>query len=246
MRAALALGLVLAAPAGAEPLRIGIALDYPPYLFRQADGTLAGFDADLMAEICARGPFECSWVELPLTDLLAAVRDGRVDVAASGIGANDEREAFMDFTCPYYIADSFTGSMFARSEGVDVTTVPIAVMGQSLYDKAMRDAGFATRPYPDETAAIRTVIAGEVEAFFGSNQMSTDLTQGLHFIGEYRITTSGPALGVGENADALRNRLDHILADLSQEGRLAAMQRAWLDVDQGDVIARCTAAFPQA
>jgi ABC-type amino acid transport substrate-binding protein len=241
----LALVLALAAPAQAETLRIGGTNDYPPYLFRDG-GRVVGMDADLMSAICARGGFECIWVELPLEDLLAAVRDGRVDVAVSGIGINTEREALMDFTCPYFLSDTFTGSFLARDPGVDLAAVAIAVGTQSLYEKAMVQAGYRTLPFPNETQALQAVVDGRAAAFFGSNQVSNDLAAQLVIVGEHPIRTLGPALGVGEDADVLRRRLDAILAALSREGQLAAMQRAWLDTDQGDVIARCSAEIPQA
>lgn len=244
MRLAFALMLFAAAPAGAEQLRIGATYDYPPYLFRQ-DGKLVGMDADLMAEVCARGGFDCVWVELSLQELLDAVRDGGVDVGVSGIGISAERELVMDFTCPYYVAEVFTGTFLARDADVDLRSVAIAVATPSLYERAMIDGGYRTLPFANEAEAMRAVQEGRADAFFGANQLP-DAPTGLVTLGDYPIRTAGPALALGENADDLRQRLDAILADLSQEGRLAAMQRAWLDIDQGDVIARCNEATPQA
>lgn len=243
--AALALALA-AAPAAAEDLRIGVAPDYPPYLTRDGAGGYDGLDAELLAEVCARGGWDCRFAEYALADLLAALRAGEVDVVASGIGISAEREAFMDFTCPYYVAESFDGTFLGREAGLDPAAGEVAVAAQSLYDRAMRQAGYAVRPYPDEAAALAAVLAGEAPVFFGSNQVAGELADRLVPLGSHPIATAGPALGVGEDADALRDRLDAILAELSAEGRLAALQRAWLSVDQGDVIADCLAAVPQA
>jgi polar amino acid transport system substrate-binding protein len=243
---ALALTLLAAAPAAAEVLRIGVTPDYPPYLERDGTGGYHGLDAELLAEICARGGWDCRFADYTLADLLAALRAGEVDVIAGGIGISAEREAFMDFTCPYYIADTFEGTFLGLDAGLDPAAGPVAVAGQSLYDRAMRQAGHDVRAYPGEAEALAAVLAGEVPVFFGSSQVAGEGSERLAILGSHPIATAGPALGVGEEAEALRDRLDAVLADLSAEGRLAALQRAWLSVDQGDVIADCMAAVPQA
>ena len=46
-----------------ETVRLGIDVPYEPFVMRDADGKLEGFEIDLGNELCARANLECSWVE---------------------------------------------------------------------------------------------------------------------------------------------------------------------------------------
>ncbi|MEC8917057.1 MAG: transporter substrate-binding domain-containing protein, partial [Pseudomonadota bacterium] len=46
-----------------DAIRLGIDVPYEPFVVRNADGDLEGFEIDLGNELCARANLECSWVE---------------------------------------------------------------------------------------------------------------------------------------------------------------------------------------
>ncbi len=225
----------------AEPLRIATGGHFPPYIYEPATEQARGFDNDLLVEICARGEFECTWVDLPMSDIFQALARGDVDVVTGGFGYSNERDALVDFTCPYVVSENSKGRFVAMREDVDLITARIGTLDQSLYLKAMEQAERDVRPYLTEAAALNALAAGEIDVVFGSHNMVSmaESRSGFYALGEYPTFSGGTVLGVAENAPTLLNTLDRLLAEMSSDGTLGQIQQRWLGEDQGDVIARC-------
>lgn len=231
-----------ASVASGETLRIATGGHYPPYIFNPTTPQATGLDKDLVDELCVRGRYECVWVDLPMGDIFQALARGDVDVVTGGFGYSAERDALVDFTCPYVTRGEGSGHFIAASADVDLITARIATLDQSLYLTSMEQAKRDVRAYPTEEAALDALVAGDVDVVFGSHnmvEMAGDRA-GLFNLGEYPTFSRGTVLGVSEDATALRTNLDALLADMSADGTLGQIQLRWLGEDLGDVIARCT------
>jgi len=82
---------------------VGVAL-FPPNVVRAEDGRLEGFDIELWQAIAQDAGLEYEFDVLPLSDLLTAVEEHRVDLAMAGISVTSIRETHMDFSHPYMTA----------------------------------------------------------------------------------------------------------------------------------------------
>jgi polar amino acid transport system substrate-binding protein len=93
--------LALAAPAGAETLRV-LALESPSF-FYQKDGRLTGIEHDILDYFAkSRGDtMKVEWVD-SFAAMLERVEKGEVDLAAGTITITPERARRMDFTAPYF------------------------------------------------------------------------------------------------------------------------------------------------
>ena len=89
--------LLIAPLFGQEPLRVGVAL-FPPNVVRADDGRLEGFDIELWQAIAQNAGLEYDLEVLPLSELLTAVEERRVDLALAGISVTSAREERMDFS----------------------------------------------------------------------------------------------------------------------------------------------------
>ncbi len=82
-------------------LRVGYMPDRLPWAFRNADGTLVGFDVE-MAHVLARElGVSLEFTLLASEDLLDAVNSGRIDIAMSGIPLTTQGLEASAFTRPY-------------------------------------------------------------------------------------------------------------------------------------------------
>lgn len=232
---------LLGTAATAEELRIATGGHYPPYIYEPGTAAARGLDKDLMDEICARGGFDCTWVDLPMGTIFQQLADGEVDVVTGGFGYSSERDALVDFTCPYVTSGDSTGLFVGRSEDIDLLSARIAALDASLYLKAMEQAQRNVTPYPTEAAALDALTAGDVDVVFGSHNMVAMATarDGYHRLGEYPTFSGGTVLGVSEDAPELRAKLDDLLAKISSDGTLGQLQLQWLGQDSGDTISRC-------
>ncbi|HHN67390.1 MAG TPA: transporter substrate-binding domain-containing protein, partial [Thermopetrobacter sp.] len=75
---ALALMAALAGPGlaedGVKSLRIGVEGAYPPFNYKTAGGTLAGFDIDIARALCGRLKVTCVFVTETWDNLIPALR----------------------------------------------------------------------------------------------------------------------------------------------------------------------------
>lgn len=67
---------------------------------------LCGFEIDLMKRVCEEAGYTLEPYKFEWDGLLMAVQSGKIDCAISMIGPSDERKTKMDFTEPYYYADT--------------------------------------------------------------------------------------------------------------------------------------------
>lgn len=232
---------VIGGSAASEPLRIATGGHFPPYIFDPETRDARGLDKDLLDEICARGEFDCTWVDLPMSDIFQSLARGDVDIVTGGFGYSIERDQLVDFTCPYVQTRSGQGSFIATQPDQDIITARTGVLDQSLYHAAMLQAERTVLVYPSQGAALDALANGEIDIAFGSHFM-LDLAQergGFFEIGNHPTFPSGTVLGVSEDNPNLRAELNRLLADISADGTLGAFHERWLGGNGGDVIAEC-------
>lgn len=241
MKRLAALLTLMAGPLAAEDLIIATGGHYPPYIFAPGTPDAIGLDKDIVDEICDRGGFTCTWVDLPMDNIFERLAAGEVDIVTGGFGYSVERDAIVDFTCPYVRSGEDSGDFIARTPEVDLVNARIGVLVGSLYESAMRKANREVITYPTEEAALAALASGDIDVVFGSHNAWRQVqdTPGFFDVGDYPTFSGGSVLGVAETAPELLTTLDDILADMSADGTLSRLQVQWLGEDQGDVIAQC-------
>jgi octopine/nopaline transport system substrate-binding protein len=151
---ALAVLPFLAGVAGAEgvPARITIATEgaYPPWNFTNADGTLAGYEIELIEELCARMKVECKVVSQEWNGIIPGLTAGKYDAIIASMGVTDERKAVVAFSAPYARAPN---GFLTTGENA-LKDLPQAGMSFSLAD-APADAEAAL-------TALKAQLAGKV------------------------------------------------------------------------------------
>lgn len=73
--------------------------DDQPYSFRRADGSIGGFDVDLMREALRRTGCRAVFIEMPWARALVELQAGRLD-ALPGSFRSAQRDAFAHFSAP--------------------------------------------------------------------------------------------------------------------------------------------------
>ncbi|SKA26236.1 transporter substrate-binding domain-containing protein [Consotaella salsifontis] len=94
---------VAAAPAAAKDwshVKVGIEGAFPPWNTLDAEGKLAGFDVDLINDLCKRAKVECELIAGPWSGMIPSLQAGKYDVIMT-MGINDKRKEVIDFTTPY-------------------------------------------------------------------------------------------------------------------------------------------------
>lgn len=78
----------------------------PPFSYRESDGTLTGFNVEIMRELCRAMDVDCTFVEIRFQDLAEAVAAGRFDYGLGNFLRTPERERALTFSAPYWRSSS--------------------------------------------------------------------------------------------------------------------------------------------
>jgi polar amino acid transport system substrate-binding protein len=74
---------------------------WPPMEFVAEDGSLQGFDVDLLTAAASAGGFRVTFVNVPWDGIFAYLLAGKCDAVASSVTITAERRKEMEFTIPY-------------------------------------------------------------------------------------------------------------------------------------------------
>jgi polar amino acid transport system substrate-binding protein len=207
-------------------LVVGSDIPYPPFEFGRAPD-YDGFDIDLVNEIASRLDVEVEYKDTPFDTIFRDLAQGKFDMVASSATITDEREKTVDFSDPYYNAEQ---SVLVKEDS-DITSVE-DLAGKTVgvqkgttgeaYAKDNADAG-DLRSYAEGDDAINALIAGQVDAVLQDlpvNQDAVDTKEGLA-IAEKIPTNEDYGLVFQEDADALREAVNKVLAEIKDDGTYA-------------------------
>ncbi|HRW08336.1 MAG TPA: transporter substrate-binding domain-containing protein [Caldilineaceae bacterium] len=232
-------------------LRIGVRQDVPPFGYIDADNHLVGFDIDLADEITRRWLGDASAVEfvtVSAADRIPRLASGDVDLLFAAMPYKRERDAFIDFSQPYFVdgqtllvrqADGI--EQWAALDGKAVGAIQGTPTVVLLEQEATRlNITVSVLPYESYPQALAALTAGEVAAIAGDsitlNQLAT-ATPGLVVVGP-RLEREYYAAGVPQADSALRAMLNFTLQDMKTDGTYDRLYQKWFPADTPLAIAQ--------
>ncbi|GHB17729.1 transporter substrate-binding domain-containing protein [Salinicola rhizosphaerae] len=112
-------GQAMAQDDAKQQVKLGIDVPYEPFVVRNADGDLEGFEIDLGNELCARANLDCSWVEQSWDGIIPGLLARKYDAILSSMAITPERERQVMFSLPYYNTPSVW--IAARDREIDIS-----------------------------------------------------------------------------------------------------------------------------
>ena len=94
--------LAFATTVHADDLRVGVEGAYPPFSWKEADGSLKGFDIDFALEVCKRLNRKCVLVEQEWDGMIPALLARKFDTIIASMSITEERKKKVNFTVKYY------------------------------------------------------------------------------------------------------------------------------------------------
>ena len=93
---------VIAAPLEKKPIKIGISTSFPPFNYKDANGEIQGYNADVARAICEKMQVSCEFSPMPFPEIISALEKGLVQFAPSNFLWTPERAARINFSEKYY------------------------------------------------------------------------------------------------------------------------------------------------
>src|SRR3989338_4536291 len=217
-------------------LIVGVCDDYAPYTYSK-DGSVIGFDVDLVHELARRMKKKIEIRVMAFEMLLLELQRGAIDLIASGINITPEREKRVNFSIPYSQADDL----------ISITLKPIKYENlEALQDKRVGvNEGYVADGYisaqknievhrlENVAKAIIALKTGKIDAFVTEDVSFKPYTD-QH--GDTLFNTAiikqgaeepGCGIAITKNNQELLEKINATLIELQEDGTLEDLKKRW-------------------
>lgn len=170
---------------------VGFLSHYPPFSFRDRDGSLKGFDLDVAQRLCAILGLQMSYVPEGMASLAKKLRAGEIDWIGNQLLATPENRREFDFVRPSYATLQLTGVQHEDDNRDflsldDLVGKKLGVLAQTgIEDQARGALGKSVMAYAQIEDALKDLAAKKLDMVLEEN-----------LIAEYFIDRNGLPLKV--------------------------------------------------
>jgi polar amino acid transport system substrate-binding protein len=240
---AIVIGLLLVTPARSQtgPLIVGLDAGTNPFVIVNPDGSLTGFNIDLVTEVAKRlGRPGIKVVDQQFSGIFAGLDGKRYEFIAAPVTLTKERSSHMLFVQGYLDTNY---QFLVRSDGADITTLDdlkgktIAVNNGSAYDTWLTQNadkyGFKVERYGKTGDAYQAVLARRADAAMSDDGNARyAATKNHQFKPSYLIKTGAVfSWAFRKDDDATRRQVDQILKCMKLDGTVARIFKTWFGED---------------
>ena len=230
----------------ADALRVGVEGAYPPFSWKEADGTLKGFDIDFAHEVCKRLDRECVLVEQEWDGMIPALLARKFDTIIASMSITEERKKKVDFTVKYYntpaklVAKKNPG-FEGTAAGLDGKRLGVqrATTHQCSAEKLYPGAELVLYATQDEvwqdlgSGRLDAQLSDSLQAYEGF--LVLDVGQDFDFLGDALDDVECQGVGAGfavrKEDSALRDALSKTIQDIRADGTYKVMNDKYFAVD---------------
>jgi ABC-type amino acid transport substrate-binding protein len=234
-------GTTMAELQAAGEVIIGVKFDVPPFGFvnPQTD-EVQGFDVDLGNAIAAELGVEARFEEASSDNRIPFLQDGTVDLVLSTMTITTDRDAEIDFSEPYYVAQ---GRVLVPDDS-DITGVDdlggatvCTVLGSTYEENLTENAPDAELRLVDGySECLELIQTGSVDAVSTDDVILTGMIiqdDTLKLVGE-GYTTEPYGAGVTEGDTEFQEFVSGVIADVKSDGRWEQFYEKWIGQYTGE------------
>jgi len=224
---------------------VGTAADYAPFESYVAPGQIDGFDIALMDEIGRRLGVAVEYHDIAFDGLGPSLIQGQIDAAIAAISRTPEREAVVDFSNVYLVAED--GVLAQADSGItigsadDLTAYKVGVQRNTVYQDWVQttfiDSGRMSPDnlfaYEKAEHALRDLRDGRIELVI----MDAQAAQAAVDQGGVKLVAKGRgqqnyAIALPKGAAALKDKLDEAITGMYNDGTIGGLAQRYLNVAQ--------------
>lgn len=223
---------------GGKTLTVAMELAYPPFETRDEAGDAYGISPAFMQEFADAYGYDLVIENTAFDGLIPALQTDKADAVMSSITITDEREAEVDFTDPYAVAQlailanaqSGVGSIDDLNQPGKTVAVKTGSTGDVYATKNLTNAQIVR--LADESACVTEVVQGRADGFlydqltiYRNNQANPDTTEAVF------IPFQDPeywGVAVADGNDELRAQFNEFIAQCKQDGTFEELTQEFL------------------
>lgn len=235
--------------ASARELKVGVQCTYPPFNFRDASGTLKGFEIDIARELGQRMKTDMNFVCMSFDGLIPALLSKKIDIIASSLSITEARKKSIDFSIPYRA--STARFLAKRGSGlqpfkVDLTPNPAALKGKAVgVQRATTNDNYLAGEFPGVEIArydsaenlLLDLVAQRIDlALVGPIKVEMDFLskpegKAYEFIGPEleaaKYFGDGVGVGLRKEDQALRGEINAALKGIFDDGSFKTINKRY-------------------
>ena len=244
--AALAVAAGVAPASAGEKLRIGVEGAYPPFSWKEADGTLKGFDIDIAWALCEKMGRQCELVEQDWDGMIPALLAKKFDAIIASMSITEERKKRVDFTDKYYN----TPNKFVARKGVSYDITPDGLAGKVIgTQRGTTHQCFLEKIYPKsdlrlygtQEEVFLDLAAGRIDLSFSDaiqaeeGFLNTDAGKDFQFVGPEQFDREchgdGAGIAVRKGEDKLRQAFNAAIKEIRADGTYKKINDKYFNID---------------
>lgn len=224
-------------------IKIAIPTDFPPYGFVGVDLKPQGLDVDMANYIAEKMGVKIELVPVTSANRIPYLQSKKADLVISTLGKNPEREKVIDFTAAY--SPFFQGIFGPKDTSIkafgDLSGKSIAVTRGAIEDQELTKVapgGVDIRRFEDNNATVSAFVSGQTQLIATGVSVAENMMQRNPRLGaEYKLLLkdSPNFIGVAKGEDALRAKVNGIIAQAKTAGDLDKMAQKWLKRPAGNL-----------
>ncbi|MDM0104173.1 transporter substrate-binding domain-containing protein [Variovorax sp. J22R24] len=227
----------------AKTIKIAVPTDYPPYGSVDKNMAPQGLDVEMAQLIASKLGVKVELVPVTSANRIPYLQTRKADLVISTLGKNAEREKVIDFSAAYapffqavYASKNLNIKSFADMGGKSVAVTRGAMEDQELAKVAPSNVDY--KRFEDNNATIAAFVAGQTQTIATSAAVAGDMMQKNPQLGaEYKLLLKDSPcfIGIAKGEDALKTKVNNIIAGAKKDGTLDAMAKKWLGRPAGDL-----------
>ncbi len=229
-----------------EKLRIGVEGAYPPFSWKEADGSLKGFDIDIAMALCDKMGRECELVEQDWDGIIPALLAKKYDAIIASMSITEERKKRVDFTIKYYN----TPAKFVAKEEPGFEGTPEGLAGKTVgVQRGTIHQCYMEKMFPDTELSLYAtqedvwldLTSGRIDAQISASTqamegfLTQDAGKGFAFLGgdqyDKECHGEGAGIAVRKGEDDLRSAFTAAIKAVREDGTYAKINDKYFDFD---------------
>ena len=226
-----------------KTVKIAIPTDYPPYGSVGVDMQPQGLDIDMAKLVASKLGAKLELVPVTSANRIPYLQTGKAHLVISTLGKNAEREKVIDFCAAYspYFQAIFASKDLSIKKWDDLAGKSVSVVRGGMEDLELAKvtpSGVDVKRFEDNNATVAAFVAGQTQVIATGASVAAQMMQKNPKLNtEYKLLLkdSPNFVGVAKGQDALKIKVNEIIAEARGNGTLDGLSKKWLGRPAGDL-----------
>jgi polar amino acid transport system substrate-binding protein len=219
-----------------KQINIAVPTDFPPYGFVGVDLAPQGLDVDMARLIAAKLGVKAELVPVTSANRIPYLQTKKADLVISTLGKNPERAKVIDFTAAYspFFQALFAAKGVAVKAPADLAGKTVGVTRGAIEDMELSKLAPPSadiKRFEDNNATVSAFVSGQVQVLATGASVAANMMQRNPQLGaelKFVLKDSPNFIGVAKGEDALRLKVNEIIAAAKASGEIDKLSSKWL------------------